>query len=255
MRGLLVRARGLSWLQKSLSLLRDIPKSVHIVLLPGLDGGENLSREFRECLDGQHTSEVIEYPSDQALGYDKLKRYACRRLAQLSAPTVIIGESFSGPIAVRIAVNPPPNVVGLILVATFVEPPLPSVLRFLVTPMAFWLPPPRAIIRRYLVGNDAPEALVRSVADAVRNVSAHVLSRRVHEVLTVDACSELRRIELPILYLEGFQDRIVVQRRALAQCRPDLDWRIIDSPHLVLQCRPREAADCVNELVMGLSTT
>lgn len=212
-----------------------------------------LSREFRDALDEQHTSEVIEYPTDKALDYDELERLVHRRLSGLRKPTVVIGESFSGPVAVRVAARLPPSIVGIVLVATFVDPPLPSMIRFLVTPMAFWLPPPRAFVRRYLVGVDAPDSLVRSVVDAIRRVKPHVLSNRVDAVLTVDVCSDLRRVDVPILFIEAFQDRIVVERRGLGQCRPDIDWRIIDSPHLVLQCRPREAAALVNEFVMKLT--
>ena len=212
-----------------------------------------LSRDFRRALGDEHSSEVIECPHQKALGYDGLEPLVRHRLEELDDPTLLIGESFSGPLAVRVAADPPPAVVGLVLVATFVEPPRSSALRHLITPVLFRLPPPRMVIRRYLVGNDAPDVLVRAVVEAVRRVSPSVMSCRVKAVLGVDERAALRRVPLPILFIEAGRDRVVIRRRALGQCRPDIDLRTIDSPHLVLQRKPREAAEVVREFAERMS--
>ena len=56
--------------------------------------------------------------------------------AQLRARCVLLAESFSGPIAIRVAADPPPGLAGVILCGTFAKNPFP------------WLRPVRALAVR-----------------------------------------------------------------------------------------------------------
>jgi pimeloyl-[acyl-carrier protein] methyl ester esterase len=81
--------------------------------------------EFLKALDLGVSGNVVPYPPDVPLGYDELEP-----LVREALPTrghfVLLGESFSGPLAIRIAANPPPALVGLILCVTFASTPSPT---------------------------------------------------------------------------------------------------------------------------------
>lgn len=216
-----------------------------------MDGGEALSRSFRSRLPSLLDSEVVEYPPSELLGYDALEQRVKDQLAERDDPTVLLGESFSGPLAIRIGAHPPLNVVGIVLVATFAEPPAPRWLKQLIGPHIFWFPPLRGIIRKYLVGNDAPDELVEEVRDAIRNVQPKVLAHRLREVFGVDVRAELRQVSIPILCLDGSHDRVVRSHRSLHR-KPGMNRKTIKAPHLVLQARPEEASTVVAEFIQGL---
>jgi pimeloyl-ACP methyl ester carboxylesterase len=77
-------------------------RSPILVLLPGLDGTGKLFAEFLKVIESRIDTLVVAYPSDTPMSYDELERLV---LASLPAdrPFVLLGESFSGPLAIRIA--------------------------------------------------------------------------------------------------------------------------------------------------------
>ncbi|HEY5677988.1 MAG TPA: alpha/beta hydrolase [Myxococcales bacterium] len=187
------------------------------LLLPGMDGTGDLLGSFGRCL-----------------------------------PFEIAPESFSGPLGVMIAARYPPRVVALVLVAGFVSDPTRVAARLAAAlAPALILPPPAWIIRRTLLGSDAPPREVASARAAIRRVKPSVLSRRLKEVATVDASALLARTTLPLLYVRASGDRLVTAREArrVAALRPDATVRIIDAPHSVLQSRPQAAAALIGEFL------
>jgi pimeloyl-[acyl-carrier protein] methyl ester esterase len=95
-----------------------------LVVLPGLDGAATLLSEFKSAALASFSSvTAISYPLDKALNYAELESIARSALPK-DKPFVLLGESFSGPIALSIAVNPPPGLVGLVLCATFAKNPV-----------------------------------------------------------------------------------------------------------------------------------
>src|SRR3984957_19651439 len=98
------------------------PRTPKLVLLPGLDGTGKLFADFLKTLDLGVSANVVPYPADVPLGYDELEH-----LVRAALPTrgrfVLLGESFSGPLAIRIAADPPPGLSGLILCVTLASYP------------------------------------------------------------------------------------------------------------------------------------
>ena len=96
-----------------------------LVILPGLDGTAALHAQFVACLgDVLGPVTVLRYPPDKALDYAALEVLVKAALPS-DVPFVLLGESFSGPIALSIAADPPVNLVGLVLSTTFARTPLP----------------------------------------------------------------------------------------------------------------------------------
>lgn len=207
-----------------------------LLLLPGLDGTGRLFRPFVEALPSGLEPEVVSYPADLCLSYEEL----LLRIAVPSGPFAIVGESFSGPLAIRLAAARPAGLRGLILVGTFARQPMPRFLGKLAHPALFSLRPPEAALRALLT-----DSCVRDVADAIASVRPEVLAHRIREVLAVDVARELAAVDVPILTLAGRRDRLVRP----APLRADATHVVLDAPHLVLQSRPREAAAAIVEWI------
>ena len=103
-----------------------------VLVLPGMDGTGQLFRPFVERLSRRRNVEVAAYPPDLPLDYEGLTDLAAGRAPR--QPYVVLGESFSGPIAIEIAARDR-RVTGLALVASFARHPLPS-----------WFEPPSRLI-------------------------------------------------------------------------------------------------------------
>lgn len=223
------------------------------LLLPGLDGTGELLHEFAAALPERLNPVIVSYPLDQVLTYRQLEDYVTARLPA-SGRVVLLGESFSGPIALRVAEHFGERLAAVILVATFVRNPvrwLPGRLRGLVGEWVFRVEPTDALLRFWCAGDDAPAELLEQLRAALRLPAPEVLAGRVRELLVVDATQALLRCPAPILYLGGRHDRLV-RRSATAKLqsiRPDLDIVWLEAPHLVLQRQPQAAASIIDHFV------
>jgi len=95
-----------------------------LILLPGLDGTGILFGQFVEAIGSNADTRVIAYPVDQPLGYAELEAFVREALPR-DRPYVVLGESFSGPIAIRLAADPPAGLAGVVLCVTFAKNPYP----------------------------------------------------------------------------------------------------------------------------------
>ena len=215
-----------------------------LVLLPGMDGTGLLFGPLRAALPPGLTPRVVAYPSDVPLGYDGLDPVVEASLPA-DGPFLLLGESFSGPLALRAAARRPRGLAGVILVATFAVAPYPAMFRHLVRPWMFRVG--AKLRNRALLGRDPDPAVAELLTGALARVSPEVLARRVRAVLTVDETEALRACPVPVLTLRGTKDRVVPRRcrEHMSKLRPDLEAVALDAPHLVLQTRPRESAGAI----------
>jgi pimeloyl-ACP methyl ester carboxylesterase len=96
-----------------------------LVLLPGMDGSGLLFRSFISALDSDLTPLVIDYPGAQCLSYSQLTSLVQQRLPPRER-YFLLGESFSGPVAIAVAAASPMNLAGLVLCGTFARNPFPA---------------------------------------------------------------------------------------------------------------------------------
>jgi pimeloyl-ACP methyl ester carboxylesterase len=211
------------------------------VLLPGLDGSGRLFAPLLAAAPRGLDAEAISFPPDRALGYDELATLVRPRLPH--GRFVLVAESFSGPLAVRLAAERPRGLAALVLAASFLRRPLNPLLhpiRGLVGARLFGLAIPGPVIRHLMAGPDAPASIVEEVRRAVAAVAPPVLARRSAEALAVDVRDALARVEAPILFLAPTRDRLI-RRDAHADvrtARPDAEIAFLDAPHMVLQRSP-----------------
>jgi len=144
-----------------------------------MDGTGKMLTTFAAQFSTYRPVRVISYPTDQALGYEDLIALVVSMAPKDSF--VIVGESFSGPIAIEVAATLR-NVVGLVLASSFARHPAPSFL----TPMArivdlAWIP--NSMIVAGLLGSAATPELADRRGRVLAGLPREVIRRRTIEVL------------------------------------------------------------------------
>ena len=219
-----------------------------------MDGTGSLFESFISAFGEEFSVQVVRYPTAGALGYKELEDHARRSLPS-SGRYVILGESFSGPIAVSIAASRPVGLVGLILYATFVRNPRPlfGPLRHFASAMPVKLAP-LWVLSSALLGSFSDQRLRSMLAEAMSQVSSEALRSRLRAVLSVDVSAKLKAIDVPLLYLLAEHDQ-VVPVSALEQIKrvlPAIQVAPINAPHFLLQAAPKEAASAVGKFMRSL---
>jgi pimeloyl-[acyl-carrier protein] methyl ester esterase len=218
-----------------------------LVLLPGMDGTGELFADFVDALGDAALPLVVAYPPDLALDYAGITEFARARLPR-DRPYVLLGESFSGPVAIALAAGRPPGLLGLILCCTFARNPTPVFSMF--KHMLGALPVSAASARLaapFLVGTGSSCAL----RAALCQVSAAVMRGRMRAVLEVDFSAQMRAVNVPVLYLQAAQDRLVLggSARHLAALAPHMQLRRLAGPHMLLQANAIDSALVVKQFI------
>jgi pimeloyl-ACP methyl ester carboxylesterase len=218
-----------------------------LVLLPGLDGTGKLFAKFLKALDLNVRAIVVPYPENVSLNYEELEALV-RATLPTDTPFILLGESFSGPIAIRIAARPPATLMGLILTVTFASNPFPGFAWM--RPLAAYIPLkslPRWVRAPLMWGSASPNRAPRQSQRAMATVSAAVIRHRIAALLGSDENSTLRSISLPTLVLCARRDRVISKVATMRILRgiPHAQHIEIDGPHLLLQTCAAECATAV----------
>lgn len=226
----------------------------HLHLLPGLDGTGRLFRGFTQFVTATNSTRVLPLPVHTKQDYESLANEIANDIGRTS-PTVVVAESFSGPIAIKIASRYPDSVIGVVLVATFVTPPVPKVAKFAPWEFLFRVPLPGFAARRFMLGASASDELVQALQLSVRETPVEVLAQRVRTLTSLDARKELAALKCPAMYLSPTHDRLIPKRCIddVRQAKPDIEVHKIDGPHLILQQEPRAAWNRIVEFLQGLA--
>ncbi len=221
-----------------------------------MDGSGELFRGLEAVLPEGLETETLWYPADRYMKYGELAG-TLRGAIPVDEPFVLVAESYGAPLAILIAAMEPPNLKGIVLSAGFATSPLRGWRRTLVydsAPMLAHLSLPGFVARYLLTGDGAPLALVESVTGAVSWLTPRVLSSRVREVMNVDVRTELAQVKVPVLYLQPTKDRLV-DSTCLGEMQAVKPGRTVnvDSPHLLLQCEAKIAAEVIARFVEELA--
>lgn len=232
----------------------DTPFMTTLVLLPGMDGTGALFDPLVEALAGTIQVKVVRYPLAAPAGYAELERFAEASLPG-EGPLILLGESFSGPIAISLAANHSERVRGLILCCTFARNPYPalSLLKHLMRLVPFKLVPTH-IAEAALLGRFATPKLRTALSAALAGVSSIALQSRLKAVLAVDAAPAMGRVGVPILYLRASEDRVVPDAAGdfIRSIQPAAHMVQISGPHCLLQAAPRAAASAIQQFVQAV---
>jgi pimeloyl-ACP methyl ester carboxylesterase len=208
-----------------------------------MDGTGRLFAPLLEALDEPIAPRVFEY--GDAVSYDAL----LDRLPSPTAPTIVVGESFGGALAIRLAARHPDLVTHVVLVASFVRAPRP-LLRVASLAARLLPTPPSWAIELAMTGRDADAALIEALRDAIRSVPPATTAARVASLASLDVRETAASLSMPVTALVATNDRLVP--RAVAEEPARLAPRgrviVIEGPHLLAQARPHAVADAIRDL-------
>lgn len=212
------------------------------IFLPGMDGSGEFFEPFLKTLPEGVEVETVGFPAEEKLGYDELLSWLLPRLPK-DEPFLVVAESFSGPLAVRLAAEEPAGMVGAVVSASFVRHPLPRCLRWLPLAAIFRLVLPKGLVR-FALADDAAmgPSLYEAFYQVMRYSPPEVLAHRARAALQIDGTNALKGCRLPLLFLEGTRDRLIPRStmQLVRKLRPDLPVVAIAGPHFLLQLKPEE---------------
>lgn len=218
-----------------------------LILLPGMDGTGILYESFRAALSPDVELCPVRYPPDKILGYDELEKLAAAALPH-DEPFILLGESFSGSIAIRLAAQKPSGLRGLILCCTFAKDPIRLAGLFRHLPrLALIESIVLFLLGKIVLGKFSTPALVSLLREAASQVSPAVLRHRARAALFIDTSAALHAINVPALYLQATHDRLIPRCavRHIQKHLPAIEIMPIHAPHCLLQANPTAAATAI----------
>ena len=221
----------------------------HLVLMPGLDGTGKSFEPILPYLNRGQKRTIVSYPPDRILSFEKTVEHAASQIPEGVLP-VIIAESFSGPVAVRMIASGRIAARALVLCATFARPPHPvlwRIARGLRLP-ALIRPEMPKLFFRFVIGDDQwIDALMPLWKKVHKGVEPRVMAHRLSLINETDVTRDLTKLTLPCCYLKATHDRIVP-----ASCLDDYRRGIphlrvveMDAPHFILQARPQACMEAM----------
>lgn len=221
---------------------------VKIVLLPGLDGTGLLFKPFLEILPKEVDTQIISYPPNLKLSYEELVDYVIKRLPD--EDYILIGESFSGPIAYQISLRNPKNLKSIIFVATFIENPRAFISKFsnlIPLQIILALQVPDFLIRKILLGQSIKENTINLFKQATERVSPEILAFRLRQIAKLSIKNQVSKIRAT--YIQASNDKLV-PKKAISKFEKlfeQLDIIKISGEHFILQCNP----DACKKIIMN----
>ena len=223
-----------------------------VLILPGLDGTGDMLADFAAHLGEAHKVHVLSYPKNKALNYDDLSKLISADLPA-DTPYCLLAESFSGPIATRLAVENRRGLQAVSFAASFVKKPsyfpkafasfanlVPAnspILLKLATPITF--------------GKWRTKELHALLIKSVRAVSSKVLAYRIREAMGADEIWRFTGLDVPMLYIRPSHDRLVSSGAAkeMSRLNPALGVVDVEGPHFILQAKPEECSAVVADFL------
>jgi pimeloyl-ACP methyl ester carboxylesterase len=228
-----------------------------LVLLPGLDGTGDFFQPLLEALGEGVRTHVVRYPVAGAYDYA-----TCQQLVRAELPTdgpyVLLGESFSGPVAISLAARAPQGLAGIILCCSFAGNPRPRLafIRPLLPFLPFHGTGSSLRLSRFLVLGRWITPPIRELHQRIlSSVPARTIRSRIEAVADCDVREALASIRLPIMCLVARHDRLIPKAaaRLIRQQAPAATLVEIDAPHCLLQCEARQAAAKIREFLQALA--
>lgn len=226
---------------------------MRLVLLPGLHGTDGLFRQLGRELPSWIEPITINYPLDRFPTYEEILPFILERLPD--GQFAVLGDSYSGPLALEVARARADRVTAVILSVTFVTNPIRTLLRwvrwFAYTP--FVRIAPMQLVSLMLINGVEPRAIHRQIVREVRSVRSSVLAGRLRAAIDCDVRDDLAACSVPILYLKARNDRIIDARalETILSIEPTIEVVELDGPHALLLMCPAEGAREIARFLRG----
>jgi len=219
-----------------------------VVLLPGLDGTGILFQPLIEALPQNIETLIISYPKFKKQNYGELVSYVTVQLPE--EDYILVGESFSGNIAYQIALSSPKHLKSIIFVASFLSNPRPlllSLVNLFPTKILFSVPPPKFIIKNFLLGSSAKYNVTQLFLEVLKQVSPEVLSFRLEKIQKLQLGFQVCGVTTT--YIQATNDYLVPQKsvKNFKKLFTSLSVVKVIGSHFVLQSKPVECAKIIEK--------
>jgi pimeloyl-[acyl-carrier protein] methyl ester esterase len=216
-----------------------------VVIFPGLDGTGELTSDFAADDWCGLTVRVIAIPKYGAQDYPSLVQQITPQLPD--GPLILIGESFSSPLVMKLAEQERQRMIALVIIGGFCCSPVSAAMALIPVRPLFLIRPPAAALRKFLAGPAAPQELISRISTAIRSVPSAILAERLRAILTLEENDCPAPDGVPTLLLQAKQDALIpweTQSRLERHfTQPTVTW--IDSPHLLLATHPEACREAV----------
>ena len=221
-----------------------------VVLLPGLDGTGILFKPFIEVLSSEIKVQVISYPTDKKLSYPELVDFVLSKLP--NEDFILVGESFSGPIAYQVALNKPEHLLSVVFVATFLTAPKKKLLnltKILPTKLFLKMPIPNVLVKNYLFGSGISDEIIELFKKTLKIVSPEIF------LFTLGEISKLHRhqeaCDIKAIYIQATDDKLVPNSSVekFKKVFKNITILCLEGTHFILQANPMACAEIIeNEI-------
>jgi pimeloyl-ACP methyl ester carboxylesterase len=216
-----------------------------IILLPGLHGSRALFSSFEALAPPWARCRPLALPILGEQRFDSLADALEAELQPLEG-FVLFGESFSGPVAARLAGRLGQKVALTVLCNPLVELPFTfpiGLAAFLASSPSM----PAWFASAVLAGGD--RTVGRAALREVRLLSKEVLRDRLASAASATGDDLAPFLSAPLLVILGTKDRLVspARTRALLASVPFHTIADLDGPHLIVQTRPAEVWKAISE--------
>ncbi len=219
--------------------------NITIVLLPGLNGTEALFQPLVDTAPIRFKILTIAFPSQENYSYQQLTEYVLEKISHLNGDFILLGESYSGPLALFVAQTKPHNLKSVILSASFVTAPNIKIARFLPWAIGFRL----VKILCSLLCSDKPKSVIGLVFNELKKLEPKIFAARIQAIFAVDAQTALKECPAPIMYFLGKKDFTVPRKNLnrILSIRSDVKVVEFNTDHFLLQSAPVEAWAAIEE--------
>ncbi|MES2676211.1 MAG: hypothetical protein V4660_18380 [Pseudomonadota bacterium] len=218
-----------------------------IILLPGMDGTGVLFMPLLPLLSVQQ--EIISFNCVTDQTYESIYAYVKENLP--SEEFYLLAESFSGPIAARLASENIQHLKGIIVVATFLScpsRPLVSFAKKLSLKKLLKMPFSAFFIRKFLVGSVFPLELFYK---AISDVTESVFKDRLSALESLNEKAVKIKSNIPVLYLYAENDYLVSESHIseFVSLFGDVLVCHVKGTHFLLQSNPENCAKHINDFI------
>ncbi len=201
-----------------------------------------------------YDAQVVRLPDTRKQDYDILCEYVSEKLP--NEDHIIVAESFSGPIAAKLAVQHHENIRGIVFVATFLTPPRKSLLavsRVFPVKLLAKLPMAKYFEKRLFLGKGANDELVTLFRKTISALDSQLIRSRLRAVENLKV--SLKKCTVPSIYLQATNDKLVPSTHSeeFDDFFTEIKIRPIQGPHFLLQAKPQESADEIRKFIEGIS--
>jgi len=188
-------------------------ESPQVILMPGLDGSGKFFRDFCTFLPDSPNTTVISYP-EKKMTFEELASHTATKI-NVSAPLIVIAESFSGPIFFKLIELYPgikSRLIKVVLCATFCRSPQAFLCRLsslLPLSLLMNLPIQKLVLKYIFFDNKTELKYFNYYLEHYAGFDKKVLASRVRQLRSFDYIKSVQSLTSECMYLQATNDYLV----------------------------------------------